>query len=269
MAIASSLVDRLPMTTGLAYLVVGIVIGPQGWRFIDLDPLRHAPIIERVTEVALLFSLFTAGLKLRVALGDARWHAPVRLASVGMVLTVAGIAALTAVMLRLPWPLALVIGRHPGAHRSGAGVRRPGHTSRRPRSSAPDAHRRGGPERRHRLSLPAARPGTARLARPRRLRLEMGRRSTSCGRSPAGLATGWWLGRGVARFVVYLRREHQQAQGLDDFVALGLIAATYGVAVAAARLWIPGGVRGGPGDEAARDRGTGARTGGEEPERRR
>ncbi len=43
-----------------------------------------------------------------------------------------------------------------------------------------------------------------------------------------GLEPGWTVGR----LVVYLRREHDQAHGVDDFVTLGLIAASYGVALA-------------------------------------
>jgi NhaP-type Na+/H+ or K+/H+ antiporter len=229
MAVASSLVDRLPMTSGLAYLVVGVIIGPQGWRLIDLDLLTQAVVIERVTEVALLFSLFTAGLKLRVALGDSRWHAPVRLATLGMVLTVAGIAAAIALLLHLPWPLALVA----------AAILAP--TDPVLASDVQVTH----PDDRDRVRLTLT--GEAGLndgtAFPFLL-LGLGLLGSHplgafawtwtvfdlLWPSAAGLATGWWLGRGVARFVVYLRREHQQAQGLDDFVALGLIAATYGVA---------------------------------------
>ena len=230
MAIASSLVDRLPMTTGLAYLVVGVVIGPFGWRFIDLDPLRHARLIERVTEVALLFSLFSAGLKLRVALRDTRWQAPVRLASVGMVLTVAGISALTALMFHLPWPVALIM----------AAILSP--TDPVLASDVQVTH----PDDRDRVRLTLTgeaglNDGTAFPFLLLGLGL-LGSHDVGAfgGKwvlfdvlwgSAAGLATGWWLGRGVARFVVYLRREHQHAQGLDDFVALGLIAASYGLAV--------------------------------------
>jgi len=47
----------------------------------------------------------------------------------------------------------------------------------------------------------------------------------------AGLGTGALLGVAVGRLVLYLRREHKEAVGLDDFLALGLIALSYGVAV--------------------------------------
>ncbi|MGH2353626.1 MAG: cation:proton antiporter, partial [Chloroflexota bacterium] len=46
-----------------------------------------------------------------------------------------------------------------------------------------------------------------------------------------GLATGGALGTAVGRLVVYLRREHKEAVGLDDFLALGLMALAYGVAL--------------------------------------
>jgi NhaP-type Na+/H+ or K+/H+ antiporter len=48
----------------------------------------------------------------------------------------------------------------------------------------------------------------------------------------AGLAVGGALGTAVGRLVLYMRRTHREAVGLDDFLALGLIALAYGVAVA-------------------------------------
>ena len=39
-----------------------------------------------------------------------------------------------------------------------------------------------------------------------------------------GLGIGSLLGNLVGRFVLYLRREHKEAIGTDDFLALGLIA---------------------------------------------
>ena len=40
------------------------------------------------------------------------------------------------------------------------------------------------------------------------------------------------LGTAVGTLVLYLRRAHREAVGLDDFLALGLIALTYGIALA-------------------------------------
>ncbi len=47
----------------------------------------------------------------------------------------------------------------------------------------------------------------------------------------AGLGVGALLGLAVGRLVLYLRREHKEAVGLDDFLAMGLIALSYGVAL--------------------------------------
>jgi sodium/hydrogen antiporter len=49
----------------------------------------------------------------------------------------------------------------------------------------------------------------------------------------AGLLVGGLLGTAVSRLVLYLRREHREAVGLDDFLALGLIFLAYGAALLA------------------------------------
>jgi NhaP-type Na+/H+ or K+/H+ antiporter len=46
-----------------------------------------------------------------------------------------------------------------------------------------------------------------------------------------GLLVGGVFGTLVGRFVLYLRRTHKEAVGLDNFLALGLIALAYGVAL--------------------------------------
>ncbi|HLA63968.1 MAG TPA: hypothetical protein VK610_06050, partial [Rhodothermales bacterium] len=46
-----------------------------------------------------------------------------------------------------------------------------------------------------------------------------------------GLAIGAGLGWAVGRLVLYLRQRHREALGMDDFLALGLIALAYGVAL--------------------------------------
>lgn len=47
----------------------------------------------------------------------------------------------------------------------------------------------------------------------------------------AGIASGWLLGSLIGHLVVYLRRVHHEAVGLEEFIALGLIALSYGVAL--------------------------------------
>jgi NhaP-type Na+/H+ or K+/H+ antiporter len=47
----------------------------------------------------------------------------------------------------------------------------------------------------------------------------------------SGVAVGWALGWGVSHVVLWLRRERKEAVGLDDLLALGLIALAYGLAL--------------------------------------
>ena len=88
-ALAGTVLKRLPLTTALVYVLVGVGLGPWGLGLIRFDPVEGAALLERVTEVAVIVSLFTAGLKLRVPLRDPMWWLPVRLAFVSMAVTVA------------------------------------------------------------------------------------------------------------------------------------------------------------------------------------
>lgn len=92
MAAASTVVQRLPLTTALLYLGIGAALGPAGFGLIRLDPIRDSALLERLTEVAVLVSLFAADLKLRRAITDPRWHLPLHLATLSTAITVAWVA---------------------------------------------------------------------------------------------------------------------------------------------------------------------------------
>ena len=70
MVLSGTLLNRLPMSNAMLYLVAGFVLGPAGWEVVMLDPLTHAPVLERVAEVAVLISLFSVGLKLGLPLSN-------------------------------------------------------------------------------------------------------------------------------------------------------------------------------------------------------
>ena len=89
MALASSVVKRLPLSTATLYLFIGVFLGPSGLGLIELDPVRESSILELATEVAVIISLFSAGLKLRAPFSDMRWWLSGRLAVVAMLLTIA------------------------------------------------------------------------------------------------------------------------------------------------------------------------------------
>ena len=104
MALAGGVLKRLPLTTSMLYLGVGALLGPLGAGMISMDPIAWAAVLERVSELAVIISLFAAGLKLDLPLTDRRWWLPTRLAVLSMAITV-GLIAVTGV-----WLLGLSIG---------------------------------------------------------------------------------------------------------------------------------------------------------------
>jgi NhaP-type Na+/H+ or K+/H+ antiporter len=52
-ALSGSLLKRLPLSTGMLYLAVGIGLGPLGWALMTPSALLHSVILEQITEVVL------------------------------------------------------------------------------------------------------------------------------------------------------------------------------------------------------------------------
>jgi sodium/hydrogen antiporter len=102
MARAVSLIARLPLSIAMVYLLVGCLLGPYGLSLVELHPLTNAELIERLSEVAVIISLFTAGLNLLAVWSDQRWWLAIRLAFASMALTVLMIALSGFFLLGLP-----------------------------------------------------------------------------------------------------------------------------------------------------------------------
>jgi NhaP-type Na+/H+ or K+/H+ antiporter len=110
MAFASRWVSRMPLSFAVIYLAAGVLIGPQGFDLVAVDLVRHAARVEVLAEVAVLISLFAVGLRLRLPATWSAWRTPVKLASVTMLLTIGGIAIAAHFVLALPWAVALLLG---------------------------------------------------------------------------------------------------------------------------------------------------------------
>lgn len=230
MALSGSVLKRLPLSTSMLYLAAGVLIGPHALDLISFDPITEAAIVERITEVAVIVSLFTAGLTLRVPLRDPLWRLPVVLASWSMALTVGLIALVGVAALELPLGAAILLGA----------VLAPTDPV-----LASDVQV-SGPRDRDRLRFTLTgeaglNDGTAFPFVMLGLGL-LGLHETGDGgwrwfvvdvlwAVPGGLLVGALLGTATGRLILYLRREHKEAVGLDDFVALGLIACSYGTAL--------------------------------------
>ncbi|HEY1016695.1 MAG TPA: sodium:proton antiporter [Herpetosiphonaceae bacterium] len=105
-----TLLKRLPVSTSIIYLAVGAAVGPYGLKLLAWDLIGAAPLLERLTEIAVLVSLFTVGLQLRRSLTDRAWWLPVRLASLTMLLSIALVALLGVAALGLPLGAAILLG---------------------------------------------------------------------------------------------------------------------------------------------------------------
>jgi sodium/hydrogen antiporter len=100
---------HLPVSTSLLYLLAGYLIGgPLG--LVKLTPSEHLHALEVLTEVGVLLSLFTAGLKLHMPLGARRWRVPVVLATVSMTLFVAFTGWIGTQLLGLSLGAAVLLG---------------------------------------------------------------------------------------------------------------------------------------------------------------
>jgi NhaP-type Na+/H+ or K+/H+ antiporter len=229
-AVVGSYVRRLPLSTALLYLAVGLALGPLGLEAIRLDPLEDAAFLERVSEVAVIISLFTAGLKLRIPLLDHRWRPPLRLAFVSMTVTVVAIAFAGVYGIGLSWGAAVLLGAvlapTDPVLASDVQVEHPFDYDPLRFSLTGEAGLNDG------TAFPFVMLGLGLLGlHPIG---DWGVRwflADVVWAIAGGLLIGTLLGTAVARGVLYLRRVHREAVGLDDFLALALIGLSYGVAL--------------------------------------
>jgi sodium/hydrogen antiporter len=108
--LTSTILERSPFSSSIVYLAVGLVAGPMVLNLFYFDPIKEAPLLEILTEVAVLISLFSAGIKMPVPVTLAQWTRPVLLAWVSMALTVGLVAAFTHYVFNLPLGLAVLLG---------------------------------------------------------------------------------------------------------------------------------------------------------------
>jgi sodium/hydrogen antiporter len=110
MALSSATIKRLPISTSMVYLAVGFALGPQGFDIVRIDVRDDVAWFERLTEGAVIVSLFIGGAKLRLPLRSPAWRAPLRLAGPLMLWTIAGVAVFAHFALDLPWGAAFLLG---------------------------------------------------------------------------------------------------------------------------------------------------------------
>jgi len=230
MGLTFTVLKRSPITAAIIYLAVGMMVGPSGLNLFHFNPLKESALLEALTEVAVLISLFSAGVKMPVPFSFVRWRTPILLATVSMTVTVAMVAGFAWYLLDMSPGAAVLLGaivaptdpvlatdvqiRHPGDHdqlrftlTSEAGMN--------DGSAFPF------------VMLGLGLMGLHNLG-------EFGLRWIAVDvlwATLGGIAIGVVAGVALARLGWKLRREPHQHELLDDFLGLGLIGVVYGLTV--------------------------------------
>jgi NhaP-type Na+/H+ or K+/H+ antiporter len=235
MALASSVLRRMAVSTSIVYLAFGLAVGPAGLGWLTIDLVTHASWFERLAEVAVVVSLFMGGLKLRLPLRHAAWRPALLLAGPVMVVCIVGVTLVLRLVFGLPWDVALLLG-------AVLAPTDPVLASSLTVTDAADRDRlRYGLSGEAGLNDGAAFPFVA-LALSWHARGGPGdwllpwALERILWAVPAGLAIGYVLGRAGGRLAIALRRRQQDHDAPNDFLALALIALCY-VAAEVAHGW--------------------------------
>jgi NhaP-type Na+/H+ or K+/H+ antiporter len=232
MGLTTARLKRLPITSAMIYLSVGMLIGPMGFGLLHFNPLQQSGLLEVLTEVAVLISLFAAGVKMPVPVLYLRWRTPVLLAFVAMAVTVGLIALFAHYLLGLSLGAAILLGAiiapTDPVLATDVQIRHPRDRDRLRFILTCEAGMNDG------TAFPFVMLGLGILGLH-----ELGEFGLHwvmvdmLWATSAAVVIGVLAGCGVAHLVVRLRRGKRKADLLSDFVGLGLIGVVYGVSVLA------------------------------------
>lgn len=230
MGLTRSILKRSPVTSAIIYLAVGLLVGPTFLNLFHFNPLKESALLEVLTEIAVLISLFAAGVKMPVPFSFARWRAPILLATVSMALTVAMIAAFSYYVLGLPVGAGVLLGAilapTDPVLATDIQIRHPGDRDQLRFTLTSEAGMNDG------SAFPFVVLGMGLLGLH-----ELGESGLNwivvdvLWATAGGIAIGVAAGVMLARVGWKLRRDPYKHELMDDFLGLGLIGVVYGVSV--------------------------------------
>ena len=232
MGLTFTVLKRAPITAAIIYLLVGLLFGPTGLNLFHFNPLKESALLETLTELVVLISLFSAGVKMPVPFSLARWRTPILLATVSMAITVGLIAALAVFGLGMSLGAGVLLGAllapTDPVLATDVQVRHPGDRDHLRFTLTCEAGMNDG------SAFPFVMLGLGLLGLH-----DLGDFGLQwlvvdvLWATVGGIGIGLAAGVALARIGWKLRRAPHQHVLLDDFLGLGLIGVVYGVAVMA------------------------------------
>lgn len=230
MALTNSRLKSLPVTSAIIYLAVGLVVGPTVLNVFHFNPLKQSALLEVLTEVAVLISLFSAGVKMPAPIVFKRWRAPVMLATVSMAASVGLVAAFAYYLLDMPLGACVLLGAIVAPTdpvlATDVQIRHPGDQDELRFALTCEAGMNDG------SAFPFVMLGMGLLGLH-----EIGDTGVRwvlvdvVWATLAGIAVGVLGGTLLARLTWKIRGEQKGRELMDDFLGLGLIGVVYGICV--------------------------------------
>jgi NhaP-type Na+/H+ or K+/H+ antiporter len=229
MALMASVLHRFPISPAMFYLPIGVALGPAALDLVHISLTAQAVLLTEVARIALLISLFTVGLKLRAGLRDRIWLLPLRLGVAGMLITIGLLTAGGVYLLGLPLGaavlLAAMLAPTDPVLASDVQIKNVGDRDQIRFGLTGEGGLNDG------TAFPFVMLGLALLgvAPARSYLAPEGALHVLWGIAAAPLC-GWLLGWSLGHGVVHLRKRYRLAFGMEEFLAMGLIALSYGFA---------------------------------------
>ena len=232
MGLTHTILTRSPVTSSIIYLAVGIIVGPTVLNLFHFNPLKESALLELLTEVVVLISLFSAGVKMPTPFSFARWQKPILLATVSMTITVFLIAAFVYYLLGLPLGACVLLGAilapTDPVLATDIQTRHHGDRDLLRFTLTSEAGMNDG------SAFPFVMLGLALLGLHHVGDFGLNWLVIDVAwATVAGIAIGWAAGVGLAYIGWKLRRGAYQHTLLDDFLGLGLIGIVYGISIMA------------------------------------
>ncbi len=110
--LGSGWISRLPLSFAIIYLLVGIFLGPYGSGLIQLrqSEVFNTELLEKLTEMVVIISVFSCGLKIVRPLNLRVWDITARLIILLMPISIFALTAVGKLFLGMNWGEAILLG---------------------------------------------------------------------------------------------------------------------------------------------------------------